>query len=124
MNPIAKTLQVAALKLPQTEEGIACAGTSLEKRTIKARGKAFLFLGPGDVMFKLGPSLGEAKQLARAEPAQCKVGAHDWVTVKFTAKVPVKTLLAWLAESYELLAPGSKAGKSVKSAKKGKARKR
>lgn len=119
MNPIAKTLQAAALKLPQTEEGVACAGTSLEKRTIKARGKAFLFLGPGDVMFKLGPSLGEAKQLARAEPEHCKVGARDWVTVKFTAKVPVKTLLAWLAESYSLALPEAKV--SASSAKKEKA---
>ena len=38
-------LHSIAAKLPDVEEGVACAGTSLEKRTMKVRGKAFLFLG-------------------------------------------------------------------------------
>jgi hypothetical protein len=47
-----QSLRQIALRLPGTEEGVACAGTSLEKRTIKVRGKAFLFLGAGDAMLK------------------------------------------------------------------------
>jgi hypothetical protein len=95
-----------ALKLPEAEEGIACAGTSLEKRTIKARGKAFLFLGQCDAMLKLGDSLGEATALASKQPDRCKVGAHGWVTVALSPDLlPLEILQRWIEESYRLLAP-------------------
>ena len=39
------SLRGLARKLPDTEEGIACHRPALEKSTVRARGKAFLFLG-------------------------------------------------------------------------------
>lgn len=100
-------LRQAALKYPEAEEGIACAGTSLEKRTIKVRNKAFLFLGAADAMLKLQESIPEATKLAEGEPTRYKVGASGWVTIKFDGEnaLPLDVLTRWIDESYRLLAP-------------------
>jgi hypothetical protein len=122
-------LRSLALSYPDTAEGVACAGTALEKRTIKVRNKAFLFLGAKDAMLKLGDSLPQATQLARQQPQQCKVGAHGWVTVALGDEtVPIDVLRRWIEESYRLLAPkqlvaalpagGLRAGASRKAAKR------
>ncbi|MBM3981834.1 MAG: MmcQ/YjbR family DNA-binding protein [Planctomycetes bacterium] len=102
-----ETLRAAALRLPGTAEGVACEGTALEKRTIKARGKAFLFLGPTSAMLKLGASVAEATALAAAEPDRYRVGAHSWVTVTFGAGAspPAGLMARWVEESYRLVAP-------------------
>src|SRR5262245_57796729 len=78
-----EVLRRLALSYPEAEEGVACEGTAIEKRTVKAGGKAFLFLGVADAMFKLKESLPEAAELASREPERCKAGASGWVTVKF-----------------------------------------
>jgi hypothetical protein len=103
----AQVLRQRALQYPEAEEGIACEGTALEKRTIRARGKAFLFLGAADAMLKLSASLPEATALAAAEPGRYEVGAHGWATISFgdVASLPVEVLLRWVDESYRLLAP-------------------
>src|SRR5688572_15785556 len=80
---VSRALRSAALRFPEAEEGIACEGTALEKRTIKARNKAFLFLGATDAMLKLHDSVAEATKLASKQPDRYKVGAHGWVTVSF-----------------------------------------
>ena len=102
-----KTLRDLALRYPEAEEGIACAGTAIEKRTIKVRNITFLFLGKADAMLKLTDSLPEAAKLAAKEPATYKAGANGWVTVKFDAdrSPPLDVLAAWIDESYRLLAP-------------------
>jgi hypothetical protein len=102
-----QVLRSAALGYPETEEGIACEGTPLEKRTVKVRNKAFLFLGAKDAMLKLSDSLAEANELAERAPGRCKVGAHGWVTVAFgePESPPLELLLRWIDESYRLLAP-------------------
>ena len=102
-----KTLRDLALKYPGAEEGIACAGTAIEKRTIKVRGKAFLFLGAGDAMLKLSGSLAEATRLAATEPSLFKVGASGWVTAKLNEDEPqrLEVFARWIDESYRLLAP-------------------
>lgn len=102
-----QTLRTAALQFPEAQEGIACAGTSLEKRTINARNKAFLFLGVADAMLKLRDSLAEANDLAAKEPGRYKVGAHGWVNIAFgeAQSLPVDVLVRWVEESYRLLAP-------------------
>jgi hypothetical protein len=46
-------LRKIAMRCPGVTEGIACAGTSLERITFKTRHKAFLFLGNTDAMVKL-----------------------------------------------------------------------
>ena len=106
-NDVVKSLRDLALKYPQAEEGIACAGTAIEKRTIKVRNKAFLFLGKADAMLKLSDSLAGAVKLAAKEPGLYKPGANGWVTVKFDADTsPSQEVLArWIDESYRLLAP-------------------
>lgn len=101
------TMRTAALAFPETQEGIACAGTSLEKRTIQVRGRAFVFLSEADAMLKLGNSLALASEMASKKPHIYKVGAHGWVVVKFsdTEALPVNLLVDWIGESYRLLAP-------------------
>ena len=91
-------LRKVALEYPLTEEGVACEGTALEKRTVKVKGKAFLFLGPADAMLKLDRSRAEAKRLGLA------VGSSGWVKAPFDA-APVDVLKRWVGESYGLMAP-------------------
>jgi predicted DNA-binding protein (MmcQ/YjbR family) len=94
-----KALRQAALRHPETEEGVACEGTPLEKRTVKVKGKAFLFLGATDAMVKLDASRAEAKRLG------LKVGSGGWVKVTFDGATKVETLKKWIDESYRLMAP-------------------
>ena len=103
-------LRLSALRYPEAEEGIACAGTAIEKRTVKARNKAFLFLGVSDAMLKLGESLAEAKRLAAKEPGRYSVGSGGWVKVTFgdDAALPLDVLERWIGESYRLLVPEPK----------------
>ena len=91
-----------AMAFPHACEGVACEGTTVEKRTIKAREKAFLFLGPADAMFKLSASLPEAASLASAEPTRYRVGAHGWVTATFHPNdtPPMDRLEKWVDESF------------------------
>jgi hypothetical protein len=116
-NDSLQALRAAALKLPGVEVGIACAGTALEKRTLKVRGKAFLFLGPKDAMLKLQDSLPQAVTLAAREPGRFKVGAHGWTTVVFgdDNSVPLDLLLPWAEESYLLFASKLSAASPTKS---------
>jgi hypothetical protein len=102
-----RALQTIALRYPEAQEGVACAGTPIEKRTVKVRNKAFLFLGTADAMVKLSESLTEAANLAAKEPNHYKVGAHGWVSLTFSdgAPPPLDVLERWIDESYRLLAP-------------------
>jgi len=100
------SLRAEAMRLQDVTEGVACAGTALEKYTLKVRGKAFLFLGRADLMVKLDDALPEARALAAAEPARYKVGANGWATVRLEGEGPDAALLArWIAESHRLLSP-------------------
>ncbi len=120
MTPLA--LRKIALRFADTEEGVACEGTALEKRTIRAGGKAFLFLGASDAMMKLRESLGEAVGLAATEPGRYRVGANGWVTVQLDGAAPPGRLEAWIAESHALVAssakPAAKPAKRSSRAKK------
>lgn len=99
-------LREVAMRLPEVTEGVACAGTALEKRTLKVRGKAFLFLGRADLMVKLADGLPEAQALAAAQPARYKVGANGWATVRLDGEAPDPDLLTrWIEESHRLLSP-------------------
>jgi len=98
-----------ALGLPGAEESVACAGTVIEKRTVKAGGKAFLFVGTKDLMLKLGPSLAQAQKLALADPESCKAGSGGWVSLRFEDELPLPgpRLEAWVRESHALLGGGA-----------------
>jgi predicted DNA-binding protein (MmcQ/YjbR family) len=98
-------IRAFALRYPEARDGVSCARTALEKRTVNARNKAFVFLGAADVMMKLGDSLAEAAERAGREPGRYKVGAHGWVTVGLDADPPPRALLErWVDESYRLVA--------------------
>jgi hypothetical protein len=118
-----QTLRKFALKLPDTTEGVACAGTALESRTVRTRDKAFLFLRPTELRLKLGASLPDASKRAARDPDHFQAGTGGWVQVKFAgATDPIAVLQDWIAESHALYAaakaPAAGARKKVRSARK------
>jgi hypothetical protein len=100
-------LRQLALRYPEAEEGIACAGTALETCTVKVRNKAFLFVGTTAARLKLSDSLAEAERLAAQEAIRYEVGANGWVKVTYADgdSLPLDVLARWIDESYRLLAP-------------------
>src|SRR6185295_1649093 len=114
-----QSLRKFALRLPDTEEGVACAGTSLEACTIKRKGKAFLFVRSIDARLKLGPSLADAVALAATAPERYSVGAGGWVHVKLDGPIPLDLAERWINESYKL-AGGGKAGSAKESSRRAK----
>lgn len=110
-------LRARALRMPGAEEGVACEGTALERRTIKASKKAFVFLGTTDVMLKLGPSLQAAARL-QAEGSRVNAGKGGWVKIDLTGSAPpVATLEAWVDESYATLVAAAPPRKKVAARK-------
>jgi hypothetical protein len=104
-SSLTPTLARFALGLAGVEESIACAGTVIEKRTAKVRGKAFLFLGPSDAMLKLRELLPEASKLAKKDP-RIRAGAGGWVSVRWAegAPPPLPLMKRWIRESHALFA--------------------
>ena len=102
-----KVLRAFARGFPEAQEGVACAGTAAEKRTVQVRKKAFVFLGATEAMVKLRESLPEALHLAAKEPSRYRVGALGWVTVTIgdAGAAPRELLERWVDESYRLQAP-------------------
>lgn len=98
-----------AIALEGVEQGVACEGTALERRTAKVRGKAFLFLGVADAMLKLDASLPEALSLEREDPSRFRVGKGGWVKLAFTdaEPPPLDVAARWIAESHALAAATS-----------------
>ncbi|MEW5850193.1 MAG: hypothetical protein AB2A00_15500 [Myxococcota bacterium] len=124
MSKTLQTLRKIALKLPDTTEGVACEGTAMERRTIKVRDKAFLFLGVTDALLKLGESLPEARKLAAKEPDRYRAGAGGWVKLMFSESQPplMDVVGGWIAESHGLLA-GAASARAKPKAKKPAGRK-
>jgi hypothetical protein len=99
-----------ALRLPETEEGVACEGTALESRTVRTRKKAFLFLRSTEVRLKLGPSLKEAVARASKNPDRYSAGSGGWVKVKLDEVTdPIEVLECWIAESHGLFSTSKSA---------------
>ncbi len=116
---ITKRLRDAALRLPGVEEGIACEGTVLEKRTLKVNKKAFVFLGTADAMMKVDRSLSEAAAFAAANPNACKVGKNGWASVKDVTALDPKVLERWVRDSYDAVSGnGATNAKNVTAPKK------
>ena len=80
-------------------------------RTLKVRGKAFVFMSLEDGCFglsvKLPQSNGPALLLPFAQPTGYGLGKSGWVTARFGPKdkVPVALLETWLEESFRAVAP-------------------
>jgi hypothetical protein len=120
-------LIASAAKLPGVEEGIACAGTALESRTLKIGDKAFAFFGPNDLRIKLAQSLVAAQRLAKARPGSCVPSASGWTKCTLgPGMLPISTLTKWISESYRMFAPPpyGNAAEKRKPAKKSPAKKR
>jgi len=94
-----------AADFPDVDEGTSCTQSSF-----KAKGRSFLFIGPGakkigyKAMFKLKDSMAEAEVLAAEKPHRFEVGNTGWVTARFSAEEPLSRSLweNWLNESYQL----------------------
>lgn len=106
----------AATRHPGVEAGVACAGTAVETRTAKIRGKAFLFLRPQDARFKLAASAPEASRPGSG----CTVGAGGWCHVVLgTAETPsLAVMQRWIAERHGLMAASAPAKTKTKSKSK------
>jgi hypothetical protein len=104
---LADAMRARAAGLPGTSEGIACAGTALESRTVQVRKKAFLFLGPKEARLKLRESLPEALHLAAQDPVRWRVGSLGWVAVTLAGDDPAvrEVCIRWVEESWRLVAP-------------------
>jgi hypothetical protein len=79
--------------------GVACAGTAVESRTYRVGDKAFLFVGKRDLRFKLDGSV------AAATAAGVDVGKGGWAKLSIESGRLPRQLDAWIAESYQLMAP-------------------
>jgi predicted DNA-binding protein (MmcQ/YjbR family) len=79
-------------------------------RTLKVRGKAFVFMGREEgfsLSVKLPSSCHVALDLPFAEPTGYGLGRSGWVTARFAPgeRVPLDILALWLEESYRAVAP-------------------
>lgn len=103
-NAIAKALKKHALSYPETTEEFPWGESAF-----KVKGKTFVFMraDPGDLSFsvKLPKSRARALELPGSEPTHYGMGAKGWVTLRPTAKTPLKTLIAFIDESYRAVAP-------------------
>jgi hypothetical protein len=112
--PPTDALRAIAMSLPDVEEGVACKGTPIEKRTFKAKKKAFLFLGVRDAMVKLSDSVAGATKLAAKHPTRYKVGSNGWTTAMFGEGMdaPLDLLERWIDESYRVVTSSKSKSKS------------
>jgi hypothetical protein len=102
---VLEKLAAMAKRLPDVEEGVACAGTVVESRTMKVKGKAFLFLRAGQAMVKLDGSLPEAEKAAKKSPGCIFPGSGGWTKILFKDGPPEMPLMErWIRESYGLVA--------------------
>ncbi len=95
-----------ALSFPETTEEFPWG-----HRTIKVRGKAFIFMGSHEdglsFSVKLPSSAQGVLMLPFATPTGYGLGKSGWVTASFAAKdsVPVEWIESWIEESYAAVAP-------------------
>ena len=121
MNAAMKGLHAGALALPDTDEGVACEGTAIESRTVKVRGKAFAFFGPGSLRLKLGKSLAKAQAIG-AKDARVVAGAGGWIKIVDDGggALPRAPIAKWIVESYELMAPARAAARAPRRPRAGR----
>lgn len=106
LDELLEAMRATALGYPGTVEGISCAGTAIESRTVKAGKRAFLFLRRKEVRIKLEASLGEIQARAAQAPDQWEAGKGGWVkiTLEAGAQLELEDARRWIEESYRLMA--------------------
>jgi len=100
-----KALRAQGLGYPETTEDFPWG-----HRTLKVRGKAFLFLSREDglsLSVKLPSSAHVALDLPFTEPTGYGLARSGWITASFAHgdRVPLDILKLWLEESYRAVAP-------------------
>lgn len=109
-------LRARAMSFPEAREDFPWG-----ERAIKVRDKAFLFLrAEGDAVsfsMKLPRSAADALEQPGAEPTGYGLGRHGWVTMRVDGgrDAPLETYEAWLAESYDAVAPKKLAAQRASS---------
>lgn len=103
-----QSLRTFALGYPEAREDFPWG-----ERTIKVRGKIFVFLGQGDetlnLTVKLPRSAEAALGLPFTSPTRYRLGRSGWVTARFpnNAEIPLDMFRDWIDESYRAVAPRS-----------------
>lgn len=83
------------------------------ERTIKVRGKIFVFLGQDgeklNLTVKLPHSADAALGLPFTSPTRYRLGRSGWVSARFPkgASIPLDMFRDWIEESYRAVAPAS-----------------
>ena len=99
-------LRKAALSYPEAVEDFPWG-----ERTIKVRGKIFLFLGHDreqlNLTVKLPQSADAALGLPFCSPTRYRLGRSGWVTARFPKdkEIPLDMFRDWIDESYHAVAP-------------------
>ena len=106
LEPFERTLRDVGMSYPEATEDFPWG-----HRTLKVKGKAFVFFALSAEGFtmsvKLPDSNGAALMLPFVQPTGYGLGKSGWVTARFGARdtPPVDMLRQWLAESYRAVAP-------------------
>jgi predicted DNA-binding protein (MmcQ/YjbR family) len=101
-----QALRRFALRYPEAKEDFPWGD-----RTVKVRGKIFVFLGHGDgtlnLSVKLPHSADAALGLPFTSPTRYRLGRSGWVTARFPdgSAVPIDMFRDWIDESYRAVAP-------------------
>src|SRR5919108_1924458 len=101
-----QVLRKAALSYPEAFEDFPWG-----ERTIKVRGKIFLFLGHDreqlSLTVKLPHSADAALGLPFCSPTRYRLGRSGWVTARFPKdkEIPLDMFRDWIDESYRAVAP-------------------
>lgn len=106
LSATAARLRERALSYPQTEETFPWG-----EHAFKVRGKTFVFMRDDDEGTSFSVKLGESREAALtlpgAEPTHYGMGAKGWVTLRPTARSPLRQLYAFIDESFRAVAPKS-----------------
>jgi len=95
-----------ALRYPEVTEGVACAGTPIESRTVLTGKRAFVFLRRKEVRMKVGDAFAEVAALAEAQPNRYEAGKGGWIKVVLEAGADptADEWQRWIDESFRLMA--------------------
>jgi predicted DNA-binding protein (MmcQ/YjbR family) len=101
---MAKKLRAHALNYPESTEAFPWGESAF---TVKGKTFVFMRADASELSFsvKLPESRDQALRLPGSEPTHYGLGAKGWVTLRPTAKTPMKFLLSFIDESYRAIAP-------------------